>query len=67
MTDNYQGFCNYSSCLNPETVPIANGSLTPMYETSSVVCALNLNLSSMLHVPKFPINFLSVSAITKAL
>lgn len=38
---------------------------TLIYGIGFVVCTPNIKLSSVLHVPLFPINLLSVNAITK--
>ncbi|KAG8649661.1 hypothetical protein MANES_08G119311v8 [Manihot esculenta] len=67
MTGFYKGFLNYSPSLTKDSVKIADGSFTPISGTGSVICTSNIKLSSVLHVPHFPVNLLSVSAITNAL
>nr|XP_016489384.1 PREDICTED: uncharacterized protein LOC107809293 [Nicotiana tabacum] len=67
MTGSSKGFKNYSPSSKGDYVRIANGSLTPASGTGSVVYTPDTTLSSVLHVPEFPVNLLSVSAITKKL
>ncbi|XP_070010774.1 uncharacterized protein [Nicotiana sylvestris] len=67
MTGSSKGIQNYSPCPKEDNVKIANGSLTPISGIETVICTPNIKLSSVLYVPEFPINLLSVSAITKAL
>lgn len=67
MTGSSNDIQNFSPYPKGDNVKIANGSLTPISGTGSVVCTPNIKLSSVLHVPEFPINLLSISAITKAL
>ncbi|OIT19676.1 hypothetical protein A4A49_58508, partial [Nicotiana attenuata] len=67
MTGSSKCIQNYSPSLNGDNVKITNGSLTPISGTGSVICAPDIKLSSVPHVSEFPINLLSVSAITKAL
>ncbi|OIT21742.1 hypothetical protein A4A49_58190, partial [Nicotiana attenuata] len=67
MTGSSKGFQNYSPSPKGDCVRIANGSLTPVSGTGSVICTPDITLSSVLHVPEFPVNLLSVNAITKQL
>ena len=67
MTGSSKGLQNYSPSPKGDYVRIANGSLTPVSGTGSIFCTPDITLSSILHVPDFPINLLSVSAITKEL
>ena len=67
MTGSSKGFLNYFPSLTKDSVRIADGSFTPISGTGSVICTSNIKLSSVLHVPHFPVNLLFVSAITNAL
>src|SRR3954467_4520401 len=46
-----------------ETVVTADGTSQPIMGTGSVPCTLTLTLSSVLHVPSFHVNLMSVSCI----
>ncbi|XP_020248187.1 uncharacterized protein LOC109825723 [Asparagus officinalis] len=50
-----------SKHMHPETVQTADGTSQPIRGTGSVHCTLSVTLSSVLHVPSFPVNLLSVS------
>eukprot|EP00252_Welwitschia_mirabilis_P002409 TRINITY_DN1235_c0_g1_i6.p1 TRINITY_DN1235_c0_g1~~TRINITY_DN1235_c0_g1_i6.p1 ORF type:complete len:1428 (+),score=264.56 TRINITY_DN1235_c0_g1_i6:585-4868(+) len=67
MTGSSKEFATYSSGKKGDNVRIADGSFTPVSGTGSVSCTPNINLSSVLHVPHFSVNLLSVSSITKEL
>ena len=67
MTGSSKNLQNYSSCLKEENVRIADGSLTSVSGTGSIICTPGIKLSSILHIPEFPVNLLSVSSITKDL
>ena len=67
MTGSTKNLQNYSSCLKEENVRIADGSLTSVSGTGSIICTPDIKLSSVLHIPDFPVNLLSVSSITKDL
>ncbi|XP_075077106.1 uncharacterized protein LOC142163859 [Nicotiana tabacum] len=67
MIGSFKGIQNYSLCPKGDNVKIANGSLTAISGIGYVICTPNIKLSSVLHVPEFPVSLLSVSAITKAL
>src|SRR3954470_3248949 len=47
----------------PETVVTVDGTSQPIMETGSVSCTPTLTLSSVLHVPSFPVDLMSVSCI----
>src|SRR3954470_20056134 len=51
----------------PETVVTVDGTSQPIMETGSVSCTPTLTLSSVLHVPSFPVNLMSVSCIINQL
>ena len=65
ITGNKSEFDTYHPRMHkePETVVIADGTSQPIMGTSSVSCTLTLTLSSVLHVPSFPVNLMSVSCI----
>ncbi|TYI93048.1 hypothetical protein E1A91_D02G111700v1, partial [Gossypium mustelinum] len=67
MTGSSKSLFNYTTCPSKDSVRLADGSLTSIFGRSSVVCTLNITLSSILYVPKFLVNLLSISTITKAL
>ena len=67
MRGSNKSLFNYTTCPSKDSVRIVDGFLTSVYGTSSVVCTSNITLPSVLHIPKFLVNFLSVSTITKAL
>lgn len=50
-----------------DTIRIGDGSLSSVAGTGSFCCAPNIKLSSVLHVPKFSVNLLSVNSTTNAL
>ncbi|TYJ42780.1 hypothetical protein E1A91_A03G110600v1, partial [Gossypium mustelinum] len=60
-------FLNYFPSQTKKGVKIADRSFTPVTRLGSVNYTPNIKLSSVLHVPRFPVNLLSVSAITNTL
>ena len=58
-------FASYfpSMHMHPETVRTADGTSQPIKGTGSVHCTPSFTLSSVLHVPSFPVNLISVSSI----
>uniref|UniRef100_A0ACD5WAE1 Uncharacterized protein n=1 Tax=Avena sativa TaxID=4498 RepID=A0ACD5WAE1_AVESA len=50
-----------------ENIKLADGSTQMVIGSGTVNCGSNLTLASILHVPSFPLNLLSVSCITKDL
>ncbi|TYH31278.1 hypothetical protein ES288_A01G160900v1 [Gossypium darwinii] len=67
MTRSNKSLFNYTTCPSKNSVRIVDDSLTSVSGTDSIVCTPNITLSSVLHVPKFFVNLLFVSTITKAL
>ncbi|RVW73200.1 Retrovirus-related Pol polyprotein from transposon RE1 [Vitis vinifera] len=65
MTGDATIFDTYSSCPNNLTVRIADGSLSKVAETGSVVISRDLTLNSVLLVPNLDCNLLSISKLTK--
>ena len=60
-------FDTYSPCTNNSTVKIADGSLSRVAGSGSVVISPNLTLTSVLLVPKLDCNQLSGSTLTQDL
>jgi hypothetical protein len=60
-------FTSYTPCSGKDRVRVADGSTVPITGHRSIKCTNTLSLSSVLHVPNFPVNMLSVSSITEVL
>jgi len=56
-------FRTYTPHSYTETIQTANGTSQPIHGVGSIECTPSLHLSSVLHVPSFPVNLLSVSAL----
>ena len=54
-------FKTYSPYTYRESVQIADGTSQQIYGVGSIECKPSLSLSSVLHVPSFPVNLISVS------
>ncbi|XP_073103833.1 uncharacterized protein [Elaeis guineensis] len=67
MTRSFRDFVSYIPCSGRDKVHLADGSFTPISGKGSIKCTSELSLSSVLHVPRFSINLLSISAITNDL
>ncbi|XP_073109385.1 uncharacterized protein [Elaeis guineensis] len=67
MTGAPNSFISYSPCSGHNKVRIADGSFTPVSGKGSIDCTPNLRLSSVLHIPSFPTNLLSISSVTRDL
>jgi transposase InsO family protein len=67
MVGSYQEFSKYAPSVKEQGVQLADGSTQAIMGTGTVVCGHDMSLSSVLHVPSFPINLLSISCITKEL
>jgi hypothetical protein len=67
MTGASNLFNTYNPCSGKDKVRVADGSMAPIVGRGSIMCTKTLSLSPVLHVPKFPVNLLSVSSITKSL
>ena len=65
MTGDATIFYTYSPCPNNLTVRIADGSLSKVAGTGSVVLSRDLTLNSVLLVPNLDCNLLSISKLTK--
>src|SRR5436190_10537630 len=65
ITCNKSEFDTYHPSMHKEleTVVTADGTSQPIMGTGSVPCTPTLTLSSVLHVPSFPVNLMSVSCI----
>ncbi|PKA53923.1 Retrovirus-related Pol polyprotein from transposon TNT 1-94 [Apostasia shenzhenica] len=60
-------FTSYVPCSDRDKVRIADSSFTPIIGKGAIKCSSSFSLSSVLHVPSFPANLLSISSITKDL
>jgi hypothetical protein len=56
-------FKTYTPHSYSETIQTADGTSQPIHGVGSVECTPSLYLSSVLHVPSFPVNLLSVSSL----
>jgi hypothetical protein len=56
-------FTTYTPYAHPETIQIVDGTSQPIHGVGSVECTSSINLSSVLHVPSFSVNLLSMSLI----
>jgi len=56
-------FKTYTPHSYSETIQTANGTSQPIHGVGSVECTPSLYLSSVLHVPSFPVNLISVSSL----
>ena len=58
----FESYCP-SSPSHQQTIQTADGTSQPIKGTGVVQCTPNIKLSSVLHVPAFPVNLLSLSAL----
>ena len=65
MTEDATIFYTYSSCPNNLTVRIADGSLSKVVGTCSIVLSRDLTLNSVLLIPNLDCNLLSISKLNK--
>ena len=56
-------FKAYTPHAHSETIQTADGTSQPIHGVGSVECTPSLCISSVLHVPSFPVNLLSVSSL----
>jgi hypothetical protein len=61
MTPDSTVFKSYKPLSGKEKVQTADGTFCSIAEIGSVVCTSNIQLSSVLHVPNFTNNLMSVS------
>jgi len=54
-------FKTYNAYTHSESVQIADGTSRQIHGVGSIECTPSLSLSSVLHVPSFPVNLLSSS------
>jgi hypothetical protein len=66
MTGSSTSLSNYHPVATPKSVTLANGSLSKVVGSGTTHLSPDIELSSVLHVPGFPFNLLSISKITKA-
>lgn len=67
MTGSSHLFTSYSTWSSRDKVRVDDRSLSSTSGKGSIQCPPTMSLSSILHMPNFSINLLSVSSITKAL
>jgi hypothetical protein len=67
MTVSSTSLFDYRHVDTPHNVTLANGSLSTVAISSHTHLSPNIELLSVLHVPGFPFNLLSIRKITKAL
>ena len=67
MAEDPNRFHNYNPCYDNLNVRIADGSLSKVAGTGSVVISETLTLNSVLLVPKLDCNLLSISKLTQEL
>ncbi|KAJ7968090.1 Retrovirus-related Pol polyprotein from transposon TNT 1-94 [Quillaja saponaria] len=67
MTGTSRNFSTYFPCSGKDKVRVADGSLSTISGKGSIQCTPTLPLSSVLHIPKFSMNLLSISSITRNL
>jgi len=56
-------FKSYSPYIHSKCVRTADGTFQQIHGVGSIECTPSLNLSSVLHVPSFPVNLISISSI----
>ena len=59
----FSSFKAYSPYTHSESIQIADGTSRQIHGVGSIECTPSLNLSSVLHVPSFPVNLISISSI----
>ena len=59
-------FVSYTPCSGKDKIRVADGSMVPIAGRGAIRCTKSLSLSHVLHVPKLPVNLLSVSSIDKS-
>nr|CAN83808.1 hypothetical protein VITISV_026963 [Vitis vinifera] len=65
MTGNLMVFHEYTPCHNNSSVRIADGTLSRVFGTGSVIISKDITLHSVLCVPKLDCNLLSISRLTQ--
>ena len=63
VAGNLGEFESYSPSMHQETIQTADGTTQPIEGTGVVQCTTNIKLSSVLHVPVFPVNLLCLNAL----
>ena len=63
VTGIFSSFRTYTPHSYSETIQTADGTSQPIHGVGSIDCTPSLHLASVLHVPSFPVNLLSVSSL----
>ena len=64
ITGNLMVFHEYTPCHNNSSVQIADGTLSRVFGTGSIIISKDITLHSVLYVPKLDCNLLSISRLT---
>ncbi|KAK3027903.1 hypothetical protein RJ639_040280 [Escallonia herrerae] len=67
MTSCFHLFSTYTPCVGNKKIKIADGSLSAMAGTGSIVLSPSITLHNVLHVPKLSCNLFSISKLTNDL
>jgi hypothetical protein len=67
MTGNHSLLCHFSEHRSFKKVEVANGTFSQAIGSGTVTLSQSMSLSSVLSLPKFTFNLLSVSKITRGL
>ena len=67
MTGNFSLFSTFQSQPSPSTITLANGSQSCVLGSSTIVPTPSIPLTSILSLPNFSFNLMSVSKLTQAL
>ena len=65
MTNSFKLFQSYTPCSGNKKIKVADGGFSPVAGKGSIQISKNVNLKSVLHVPKLASSLLSVSKLTK--
>jgi hypothetical protein len=63
VTGSFNSFASYNPYTHLETIQTADRTSQPIRGLGLVGCTPHLTLPSVLHVPSFPVNLLSISSI----
>ena len=63
VAGDFTEFTTYTPHTNSKTIYTADGTAQPITGVGTVTCTQSIKLSSVLHVPAFPVNLVSLSAL----